>query len=145
MRHSSLERKSLPWKGKDGPKSACRDLEDIDLPMEFDRLTLTWQPVDAEEEAQEQERQQTEAQEAVLEVVRQLGKASTKMVTDELGGNSGTIWRQLNTLWKRGQLQKEAIGKSFYYFLPNHNRKNEEANEQMEFLQSGNSVHSQQS
>jgi hypothetical protein len=103
MRHSSLERKSLPWKGKDGPKSACRDLEDIDLWMEFDPLTLSWQRVEAEKE--------------VLEALKELGKARAATVASAIGAHRGNTSTRLQKLWKDGKVHMELIDNISYYFL----------------------------
>ena len=96
----------------------ARDQEDVDLAMEFDRATLSWQPVDeAAEEAEEQVREQTQAEREILEALKELGKANASMVANAIGANRGSTWSRLQTLWKDGEVCREMLGTVPYYYI----------------------------
>ena len=95
-------------------KGRTRDTDDIELTMEFDRSTVCWQLVGETAEVA-----QTEGEEDVLDALREMGKANVAMISKSSGKNKGTIWKQLQKLWKQGEVDRELIQNVPYYSLKN--------------------------
>lgn len=61
---------------------------------------------------------QTYPDTAFLDAVEQLPVASTQLVSEEVGCSYDLAYRRLRELYDDGQLEREEVGSSFVYYLP---------------------------
>jgi hypothetical protein len=109
-----------------------RDSEDVELTMSFDRLTLTWQPVEAEE-AEEDDK--TEAEREILDALKKLGKkVRAATVANAVGAHRGNTSARLQKLWKEGKIRMELIDNASYYFLEEREGVDERHGESKELM-----------
>jgi hypothetical protein len=90
-----------------------RDIEDFDITMEFDGQTRLYQSI-----GETIDIQMTEIEEAILQVVRDLGKTKPSTVAKVLGKNRGNTSVAMDRLSIKGKLRKEIIESYPHYSIP---------------------------
>ena len=94
-------------------KGRGRDLDDIDLALEFDPLTSAWQSLGETGEARNRE---TRAE--ILDALADLGKVQAHTIAKTLGKDYSNTHKLIAALWTTGKIKKEAIEGKTFYFLP---------------------------
>jgi hypothetical protein len=89
--------------------------------MSLDRLTLTWQPVEAEEAEEERRSEQTEREEMVLAALKQITRARAADIAKLIGKDPSNIHKCLMGLWKAGKCKRDLVDNKPYYFIEDHN------------------------
>jgi len=87
-----------------------RDFDDIDLTIEFDRITCAWQLVGITGEVVENEHET-----AILEAMQDLGKVQVSTIAKAIGKDRGNTSKRCANLWTRGLLKKEVLENITYY------------------------------
>jgi hypothetical protein len=99
--------------GKKGAtlKGRGRDLDDIDLALEFDKDTGCWQ---SNGESGEAKMKETEKE--ILAALEDLGKAQAHTIAKTLGKNYSNTHKIIAAMWTAGKIKKELYeGKTFFY------------------------------
>jgi RecA-family ATPase len=98
--------------GKAGAKllGRGRDIDEIDLALQWDPELWCWQS-----KGNNDELQMTERQLDILDAIASFGKARLTDIAKATGINKGTVYRILQTLWTGHQIHKEEIGKDIFY------------------------------
>lgn len=94
-------------------RGRARDMEDIDLTLQFDPKTVCWQMIGRTEEVAKRD---TEAE--ILEALRERGKASAQEVAQAVEKDLRNTRRRLLKLCEQGKCQRELVGTEYHYFLP---------------------------
>ena len=94
-------------------KGRGRDLDDIDLALQFDPVTCAWQSLGETGQARN-----TEAENEILDVLADLGKAQSRSIAKTLGKDYSNTHKRIAALWTAGKIKKEIIEGSTFYFLP---------------------------
>ena len=94
-------------------KGRGRDLDDIDLALQFDPLTCAWQSLGETGQVRA-----SEADKEVLAVLADLGKAQAHTISKTLGKDYSNTHKILAALWTAGKIKKEVIEGKTFYFLP---------------------------
>jgi hypothetical protein len=89
-----------------------RDLDDIDLALQFDPLTSAWQSMGESGQAKMKE---TETE--IMAVLEEIGKAPIGTIARTLGKDFSNTRRSLMALWTKGKIKKEMIENKAFYFL----------------------------
>jgi hypothetical protein len=92
---------------------AERDLDDIDLALQFDPLTCAWQSLGETGEVRI-----SEEEEEILLALKDLGKAKVSSIAREIHKDRGNTSRRCTSLWVRGKISKEDIEGATYYYVP---------------------------
>jgi hypothetical protein len=102
--------------GKKGAtlKGRARDLEDIDLALEFDPLTCCWQSLGESGEVQVRQSEQE-----ILHALEDLGKATVSTIARMINKDFSNTRRRVAELWAKGKIKKELIENKSFYYLPN--------------------------
>jgi hypothetical protein len=100
--------------GKKGAtlKGRGRDLDDIDLALEFDHDTGCWQSNGESGEAKVKE---TEAE--ILAALEDLGKAQPHTIAKTIGKDYANTRKRVAALWTAGKIKKIVVEGKTYYFL----------------------------
>lgn len=98
--------------GRSQLKGRARDTEDIDLTIEFDPATVSWQLVGKTEDVR-----QTESESEILECIKELGKAKASTVAETLGAQRSNTSNRLQRLCERGKLLRQVVDGISYYAL----------------------------
>ena len=101
--------------GKKGAmlKGRGRDLDDIDLALEFDQQTCCWQCLGETSEVK-----MAESENDILAVLSNVDKAQVQTIARILGKDYGNTYRRIAALWAAGKIKKEIVEGKTYYFLP---------------------------
>ncbi len=92
-------------------KGRGRDLDDIDLALQFDPLTCAWQSLGETGQARSRE-----TDDEIMAVLEEIGKAPIGTIAKTLGKDFSNTRRSLIALWTKGKVKKEMIeNKAFYY------------------------------
>ncbi len=94
-------------------KGRGRDLDDIDLALQFDPLTCAWQSLGETGEVRI-----SEEEEEILLALKDLGKAKVSSIAREIHKDRGNTSRRCTSLWVRGKIRKEDIEGATYYYVP---------------------------
>jgi hypothetical protein len=91
----------------------ARDLDDIDLTLEFDPLTCAWKLIgeSAEVKVSDEEGE-------ITAFLQDAGKAKVSTISKELHKDRGNTSRRCASLWTKGILRKEDIEGVTFYYLP---------------------------
>ncbi|MBU4217748.1 MAG: AAA family ATPase [Actinobacteria bacterium] len=87
-----------------------RDMEDVELAVDFDSPTFTWQVLGPAEEYR-----QGETRAAIIEVVRESGDVGPKKIATRLDKNESTIKTHLKRMVDAGVLERDGRG---HYSVP---------------------------
>jgi hypothetical protein len=101
--------------GKKGAtlKGRGRDIDDIDLALQFDPLTCAWQSLGETREARNRE-----ADEEIFAVLEETGKTPIGVIAKAIGKDFSNTPKRLLTLWVSGKVRKEETAEKTYYYLP---------------------------
>ena len=90
-----------------------RDIQEINLKLQFDQSTSCWQS-----EGDAREISLTERRQAILDVLRILGKAQSTVIANTVGANHSNTFRRLQDLVNAGLVTRETKdGKVLYGLL----------------------------
>ncbi len=98
--------------GKSRLKGRGRDLEDIDLTMEFDPSTVCWQLV-----GRTSDLVRTESEADILEVLRLMGRTGSAEIARVLEKDRRNTNRRLAALWTQGKCKRDLVDGQFLYYL----------------------------
>jgi RecA-family ATPase len=93
-------------------KGRARDMDDIDLAMQFDRTTICWQLLGETEQVKQSENAQE-----ILDAMRDLGRAKASEIARAVGKNRPNTSQRLTRLWKQGKCKRDVVEGVFYYSL----------------------------
>ena len=98
--------------GKPGAKllGRGRDIDEIDLVLNWDPLLWCWQS-----DGNAGELSRTERQDEILAALETIGKAQIGEIAKSIGKNKGNIYGSLQDLFNKGLIRREVIGKNVYY------------------------------
>jgi RecA-family ATPase len=98
--------------GKAGAKllGRGRDIDEIDLALQWDPLLWCWQS-----EGNTGELARTERRAEILAAIETLGKSQIGDIAKAMGKNKGNIYGALQDLCNNGYIRRELIGKNVYY------------------------------
>jgi hypothetical protein len=94
-------------------KGRGRDLDDIDLALEFDPLTNCWQSQGGSGEAKLRE-----TEEEILAVLEEMGKAQAHTIAKTIGKDYANTRKRVAALWAAGKIEKIVVEEKSFYFLP---------------------------
>jgi hypothetical protein len=98
--------------GKSGAvlKGRGRDMENVDLSLEWDGYTCTW--INA---GDTNDLKLTGARNEILDVLETIGKSQAVDVAKSIGKDRGNVFRTLQDLYAAGLITRETIGGKVYY------------------------------
>lgn len=113
--------------GKKGAtlKGRGRDLDDIDLALQFDPLTCAWQSLGETSEAKN-----TELENEIIAVLEEFGKTTIATIAKTVGKDFSNTRRKLMSMWTSGKVKKEEIENKMYYCLPARSPGNDGSHDQ---------------
>jgi hypothetical protein len=94
-------------------KGRGRDLDDIDLALQFDPLTCAWQSLGESGQARLRE-----SEEEILAVLEENGKATVGTIAKTISKDFSNTRRNLLNLWVKGKVRKEEIENKTFYYVP---------------------------
>jgi replicative DNA helicase len=98
--------------GKAQLKGRGRDLEDIDLVVQFEPQDCSWQLVGEAEKVH-----RIESEEEIIRIMSECKEATASEIARILGKNRGNTSSRMSHMWMNGLLKKEMKGEIPYYSL----------------------------
>jgi hypothetical protein len=100
--------------GKKGAtlKGRGRDLDDIDLALQFDPLTSAWQSLGETSQVRI-----SEEEEEIILALKDLGKSKVSRIAKEIHKDRSNTSRRCAALWVKGKINKDEIEGTTHYYV----------------------------